>query len=67
LLPLTGGNLGAAIFDINCVWFATVISTLKEEKLDTAHIFLPQKRANEIGNLTPLSIIILRYFNYGLF
>jgi hypothetical protein len=58
---------GAAIFDIrisgNFVWFATVLCTLKEEKQDASHIFLPQTKANEIGNLIPLSIIRLRYFN----
>ncbi len=58
---------GAAIFDIgisgNFVWFATVLCTLKEEKQDASHVFLPQKRANEIGNLIPLSTIKLRYFN----
>ncbi len=37
----------------NFVWFATVLWTLKEEKQDTSHNFLPQKKANEIGNLTP--------------
>ena len=65
--------VGAGIFDIrisgNFVWFATVLCTLKEEKQDTSQIFLPQKRANKIGtcNLTTLSRIRLRYFNYTLF
>ncbi len=63
--------MGTAIFDnrisSNFVWFSTVLYTLKEEKQDSTHIFLSQKRANETGNLTPLSIIRLSYFNYGLF
>ncbi len=49
----------------NFVWFTTILWTLKEEKQDTSHILLPCKRANEIGNLMPLSLIRWRYFNYS--
>jgi hypothetical protein len=63
--------VGAATFDIRIsgkfVWFATVLCTLMEEKQDTSHMFLPKKRANEIGNLKPLRQLDLRYFNYNLF
>jgi hypothetical protein len=59
--------VGAAIFDIriscNFVWFTTAFGTLKEEIQNTSHIFWPQKRASETGNLTPLMVIRLRYFN----
>jgi hypothetical protein len=50
--------VGAAIFEIsisiNFVWFATDLCALKEEKQDTSHLILPQKKANEFGNLTLL-------------
>ncbi len=36
---------------------------VERRKQDTSHIFLPRA----IGNLTPLSIIRLGYFNYSLF
>ncbi len=36
---------------------ATVLCTLKEEKQDTSHKFLPQKRVNETSNLTSLSTL----------
>jgi hypothetical protein len=53
-----GKYVGAAISEIsisvNFVWFATDLCALKEEKQDTSHIILPQKKANEIGNLTLL-------------
>jgi hypothetical protein len=39
---------------------------LKKKKKDS-FLFLPQKRANEISNLTPVSISRLRDFNYSLF
>jgi hypothetical protein len=50
-------SVGAAIFLSSesqaLGWVATVLCALKEKnKQDTSHIFLPQKRANEIGNLT---------------
>jgi hypothetical protein len=54
--------VGAAFFDVRMsgyvVWFATVLCTLKAEKQDTSHILMHHKRANENGNLIPLSIVL---------
>jgi hypothetical protein len=50
----------AAIFEIKISdnsWFTTALCTLEEENKDTSHIFLPHNRANEMGNLAPLSIV----------
>ncbi len=51
----------AAIFEIkisgNLSGLQTVLCTLEEENKDTSHIFLPNKRANKMGNLAPLSIV----------
>jgi hypothetical protein len=40
-------------------YLSNILMDFERRKQDTSLIFLPQKRANEIGNLTPLSIMRL--------
>jgi hypothetical protein len=61
MLSISGGNLYELPYltsESQAILYGLQQScTLKEEKQDTSHMFLPHKRAHKIGNHLPLSLI----------